>query len=155
MKPNEKETKIHKIKQDFDNNHTFKPQIDENSIKLMKKKKHNSRKSIMDPTLTHLNRLNETKFKSVVRKMSLDADVVKILSSTFLDSKKEYYEGKDRMKRGKSVCFIQTLNKSEKKIKEMEDVLDKELSFKKNSQNKVEYDRSLRFLVKIAAKKEH
>lgn len=135
---------------------TFHPQMDEKSKKIIQRKTHRKRNSFMDPTLQHLSRVNETKFQNVVRRMSLDPSALKILSTTYMSSKKEYYEGrsKGKMQRGKSVCFIDALKKSERKIKEMEDMFDKQL-FIQRSMNRVEYDRSLRFLVEIALKKKY
>ncbi len=109
----------------------------------------------MEPTLTHLNRINETNFSKIIRKMSLDADIVKLLNNTYNDSKKEFYEEKTAFaekKRGKSLCFVETLNKSKRKIKEMEDMLEKNIGFQRNM-NKVEYDRSLSFVLEIVNKK--
>ena len=154
MRPEELELMKKPKKLDMDL--TFKPQIDDKSKKIMQRKKYKKRNSFMDPTLQHLNRMNETKFQNVVRRMSLDPDVVKILSTTYMASKKNYYEGKnkERMKRGRSMCFMDTLHKSERKINEMEDMFDKKLFFRRNL-NRVEYDRSLRFLVEIAQKKKY
>ena len=52
----------------------------------------------MDPTMQHLSRVNETKFQNVVRRMSLDPSALKIRSTTYMSSKKEYYEGKSKGK---------------------------------------------------------
>ena len=109
----------------------------------------------MEPTLTHLNRKNHAKFEKIMRKMSLDAEMVKLLNNAYTDSKKEIYEEKTcffQKKRGKSLCFVETLNRSMRKIKEMEDMLEGKLAFERKL-NKVEYDRSLRFVVEIAHKK--
>ena len=136
-----------------DPNLTFQPHIDDKSKKIMNKK-HKKINSFMDPTLTQLNRVNETKFHNVVRRMSLDAEVVKLLSTTYMDSKRDYYQSKTLRKRGKSVCFMETLKKGENKIKEMEDILDQRMFLNRNL-NKIEYDGSLRFLVEIAEKKKN
>lgn len=106
----------------------------------------------MDPTLHYLNRVNETRFDKIVRKMSLDADSIKLLSTTFMASKKEYFEGKKRMRKGRSVCFMETLQKGERKVREMEDIFEKRMLWVRNL-NRVEYDKSLRFMVEIANKR--
>lgn len=151
MKKDEQEPEL---KNKFDEDLTFQPRIDDKSRRLINKKKHKKRNSFMGQTLTSLNRINETKFNNAMRRMSLDPDITKILSVSYVDSKKEFYEAKKKNKRGKSVCFVEVLNKTERKIKEMEDMYGKQMIALKNL-NRVEYDRNLRFLVEIVSNKKY
>lgn len=151
MKKDEPEPEV---KNKFDENLTFRPRIDEKSRRLIGKKKHKKRNSFMGQTLTSLNRINENKFNNAMRRMSLDPDITKILTVSFADSKKDFYEAKKKRKRGKSECFVEILNKTERKIKEMEDMYGKQMLALKNL-NRVEYDRNLKFLVEIVNNKKY
>lgn len=132
----------------------FQPKIDEKSRKIIERKKNKKRNSFMGDTLNSRNRINENKFKNVVRRMSLDPDVVKMLNNSYHESRKDFYENKKNLKRGKSVCFIDTLNQTERKIKEMEDIYQNRMQLNL-SLNRIEYDRSLTFLVDIVKKKKY
>lgn len=132
----------------------FHPKIDEKSRKIIERKKNKKRNSFMGDTLNSRNRFNENKFQNVVRRMSLDPDVVKMLNNSYHESRKDFYENKKNLKRGKSVCFIDTLNQTERKIKEMEDIYQNRMQLN-SSLNRIEYDRSLNFLVDIVNKKKY
>lgn len=91
--------------------------------KSLNKKKKNS---FMGPTLNHLNMINENKFDAALRRLSLNDSAVRVLRTTFMNSKQEFYHKRSNSCRGKSLCFMETLKKSESKTRELEIIGEKE-----------------------------